>query len=233
MESVVEAMDVKLIMTSVPKEISYKNTVRCVNTQSWQWNKVKFEILSPPSVKEASDKRRSANRHSANNASCVLKVSNLAGSVLITGDIEKSAENYLLRRYKKGAIINGVGIGDGIEDSQFRALAADILVVPHHGSNTSSTESFVKAVGPKYALFPVGYRNRFGLPREQVVDRYKAIEATIFDTAKQGAIGFSFVSIDDSSVDSADDSTEVPADLKMSNITPVLFRSENRRFFNQ
>ena len=69
-------------------------------------------------------------------------------------------------------------------------LQADILVAPHHGSNTSSTTPFIQAVAPEYVLFPVGYRNRFHFPRQAVVQRYREQGVTMLDTATAGAISF-------------------------------------------
>ena len=115
-------------------------------------------------------------------------------------DIEKSAENYLLRdqQFSKGQ----------------NKLKADVLVVPHHGSNTSSTLPFIRAVDPEYSLIPVGYRNRFRLPRERIVARYKAMGTRVLDTANSGAIVF-FISTNDGVG------------------KPERFRVKNRRFFNQ
>ena len=82
----------------------------------------------------------------------MLRIDAAGGSVLITGDIEKGAERLLLKRASR--------------------LAADVLIVPHHGSGTSSTAEFVQAVSPRHAVFTVGYRNRFGHPKKEVWDRY-------------------------------------------------------------
>ncbi|NOX42886.1 MAG: DNA internalization-related competence protein ComEC/Rec2 [Gammaproteobacteria bacterium] len=218
MESIMEEMDVKTILTSVPQEITYSNKKRCANLQSWHWDNVKFDIISPPTEWEGglqmNSKRSKAlrNQYIGNNGSCVLKITNMTGSVLLTGDIEKSAENYLLRDY-----INAEGSA-----MLSTTLSADVLVVPHHGSKTSSTLPFVTAVWPKYALFPVGYRNRFGLPRTEVVDRYRAVGARVIDTAKSGAIEFSFFQ---NKNQNQDQNTNLNS--------PILYRKENRRFFNQ
>jgi competence protein ComEC len=67
-------------------------------------------------------------------------------------------------------------------------LPVDVLVVPHHGSLTSSSPAFVSAVHPGYALFSTGYRNRFRFPRKPVVDRYRKAGSVLLDTAAQGAI---------------------------------------------
>jgi len=89
--------------------------------------------------------------------------------LLLTGDIEGRIEQQLVRQ-------------------RYQQLAADILVAPHHGSRTSSSAEFVEAVRPGYVLFPVGYRNRFGFPKPEVVERYRAIGARMFDSAESGAI---------------------------------------------
>ena len=109
--------------------------------------------------------------HRRNNASCVLKVTAGEHTLLLTGDIEKAAERRLLQEA-------------GVD------LQADILVAPHHGSNTSSTTPFIQAVAPQYVLFPVGYRNRFQFPRAAVVQRYREQNVTMLDTATAGAISF-------------------------------------------
>ena len=63
-----------------------------------------------------------------------------------------------------------------------------MLVVPHHGSRTSSTGDFIRAVSPEIAVFPVGYRNRFGLPNRDVVARYREQGVRLLSTAESGAI---------------------------------------------
>ncbi len=103
-----------------------------------------------------------------NDGSCVLRVSGTGGNLLLTGDIEVRTEAELL--------------------ADAPQLRARILVVPHHGSKTSSTEAFIDAVGPEIALFPVGYRNRFRLPYPAVVERYQARGITLMDSARDGAV---------------------------------------------
>jgi competence protein ComEC len=86
--------------------------------------------------------------------SCVLRVVGGGRSVLLTGDIEREQESALVAAH-----------GDG--------LRTDVLVAPHHGSKTSSSAPFLDAVRPKIAVFQAGYRNRFGHPAEEVLDRYR------------------------------------------------------------
>jgi competence protein ComEC len=131
----------------------------CIAGQHWRWDGIDFKVLSPFVRQDASD----------NNRSCVVKVSSPDYTVLLTGDIEKDSETSLIRKY-----------GD--------MLRADVLVVPHHGSRTSSSNAFIDAVRPHFALFSVGYRNRYGFPAESVVGRYRKRQITTFSTDKNGAI---------------------------------------------
>lgn len=133
----------------------------CVAGQQWHWDDVTFEILLPLGNQHGSD----------NNRSCVLKVTADNLSLILPGDIERDSEHQLLTRY-----------GGQLE--------ADLLVVPHHGSRTSSTASFVQVVNPAYALFPVGYRNRWGFPKQDVLERYLERGSMILRSDQHGAIQF-------------------------------------------
>nr|VFK67766.1 MAG: competence protein ComEC [Candidatus Kentron sp. UNK]VFK73106.1 MAG: competence protein ComEC [Candidatus Kentron sp. UNK] len=135
----------------------------CRAGMAWRWDEVDFQILPPPRSGGAS----------GNEGSCVLKVSNADGAILLTGDIERGAERRLVREYAD-------------------ELRADVLVAPHHGSNSSSSEAFIRAVKPRYVLFSVGYRNRFGLPADAVIARYRRNGARLLSSTRHGAIGFRF-----------------------------------------
>jgi len=102
-----------------------------------------------------------------NDSSCVLEIRGPGGSALLTGDIEADAESELVE-------------GD--------LSPVDVVVAPHHGSRTSSTEVFVRALQPRLAVFSAGYRNRWNFPREDVVERWRARGAQIFTTSRSGAI---------------------------------------------
>ncbi|HEX6708588.1 MAG TPA: DNA internalization-related competence protein ComEC/Rec2 [Albitalea sp.] len=121
---------------------------RCEDGQSWDWDGVRFEVLQPPAWAYLGGLKSNA-------MSCVLKVSSPAtGRALLTGDIERPQEGWLL-------------------DEHAERLAADVLVAPHHGSKTSSTARFLDAVHPSVAVFQSGYRNRFGHPAPEVLSRYR------------------------------------------------------------
>jgi competence protein ComEC len=105
---------------------------------------------------------------SDNNRSCVLRVDG-PYSVLLTGDIEKAAEARLLEVHPD-------------------RLKADLLIAPHHGSKTSSTEAFVHAVSPRRVIFGAAWRSHFGHPRPEVVARYRDAGALPAVTGVEGAV---------------------------------------------
>ena len=159
--SVLKQVPVQQIMSSVPEKIASlaSGVQRCRAGQHWEWDGVHFEMIYP--IPELGTR--------GNDASCVLRVSTPDGAFLLPGDIEKRSEKALLAAMPS-------------------ALHADVLVAPHHGSNTSSTAAFLAAVRPHYALFAVGYRNRYGFPKPAVMERYRATDTQMLDTAMQGAI---------------------------------------------
>jgi competence protein ComEC len=134
----------------------------CEAGQGWDWDGVHFRILHPL----ASDYRPGAK---TNALSCVLRIVDAAGrSALLTGDIEARQEAALVER--AGA-----------------ALRSDVLVVPHHGSHTSSTDTFLDAVRPGVAVIQVGYRSRYGHPAPEVLARYRAHGIGVVRTDHCGA----------------------------------------------
>ena len=164
-QSVLAALPVTQVLTSVVKEFAAGQAIPCVSGTQWHWDGVKFQVLSP-------DEDDYARERLENNLSCVLMVETPSAKVLLTGDIEKSVERELV-----------------LEADQY-SIAADILVIPHHGSKTSSSVPFIDRVSPSYALAPVGYKNRFGFPKNQVVERYLQKDISVLDTAENGAMRF-------------------------------------------
>ncbi len=136
------------------------NSHYCLKGERWQKDKVDFQFIYPG--------KNYLNLH--NNSSCVLRIAVGEHVVLLSGDIEAFVEKTLLE--------NNVDI------------KADIFVVPHHGSLTSSTVSFVEQVKPKHAVFSVGYLNQFSHPEEKVVERYRRLGSKIWRTDQHGAIVF-------------------------------------------
>lgn len=133
----------------------------CRAGQVWEWDGVHFEILHP-----AGD----AHWNSDNNSSCVLLISAADVRVLLPGDIEAEAEHDLLAR---GTL-----------------PSADLLLAPHHGSRTSSSMEFVAATDPQYVVFATGFGNRWHFPVADVVSRWRAADACLFNTAEEGTLQF-------------------------------------------
>jgi competence protein ComEC len=105
----------------------------------------------------------------ANDRSLVLRVRLEDQAVLLTGDLERGGEAALLH----------AGV----------ALGAQVIKVPHHGSRQSSTEAFLRAVGPQAAVLSVGHRNPFRHPHPEVLARYQALGIRLWRTDRNGAIG--------------------------------------------
>ena len=139
------------------------NAIRCQAGQSWHFDQVKFEMLYP----QADMAMRTSGGD--NDRSCVLRIESGHGVVLLPADIERRSEQYLVDTVKS-------------------RLAADVLVAPHHGSKTSSSEEFVSAVGAKLVVFPVGYANRYGHPHPAVAERYAKTGTVQMRTDQTGAV---------------------------------------------
>jgi competence protein ComEC len=149
---------------------------QCLAGQSWVWesssghgdsgdsDNAQFDVIWP-----SKDGPKEGN-----NSSCVLQITWRDTTILLTGDIEASAE----RRIIKEKLIENTNVS--------------VLIAPHHGSKTSSTHQFVNMVRPKHVVFSSGHRHHFGHPHSDVVRRYKAIGARIWKTAEHGAVTFSW-----------------------------------------
>jgi competence protein ComEC len=152
-----EALPIGRRLSSVPE----LQPERCVDGQHWEWEGVRFSLLHPT----ATDYARKLPK--TNHLSCVLRIENAFGRVLLTADIEARDEQALLARAPA-------------------LLRSEVLLVPHHGSGTSSTAEFIAAVGAREVIFPVGYRNRFQHPHPDVVERYAG--SHVWRTDRDGAI---------------------------------------------
>jgi competence protein ComEC len=135
---------------------------QCVAGQSWQWDGVRFRVLSPGPGGGDRD----------NDSSCVLLVEGRGGRVLLTGDISSKMEP---------AVAAALGPGP-----------PPVLLAPHHGSKTSSGAAFIAALKPPLALVSAGWRNRFGHPRPEVLARYAEAGVPLFNTAEHGALQVDF-----------------------------------------
>jgi competence protein ComEC len=142
---------------------------RCAAGQSWVWDEVRFEVLGPELAQYPNLPGADGDRRVKTNAlSCVLRIASAQGSVLLTGDIEREQEAALVARF--GA-----------------ALRSEVLIVPHHGSKTSSSAPFLDAVRPRLGIIQAGYRNRFGHPAPEVLQRYVERGIVTFESSICGA----------------------------------------------
>jgi competence protein ComEC len=133
---------------------------RCVAGQHWEWDGVQFDVLHPQAADYDAQLKSNA-------MSCVLRINNGVQTALLVGDIEQPQEARL--------------VAQGID------LHADVLLVPHHGSKTSSSAAFLDAVTPRIGIVQAGYRNRFGHPAAPVLARYQERQVQIIDSPHCGA----------------------------------------------
>ncbi|KWH58308.1 DNA internalization-related competence protein ComEC/Rec2 [Burkholderia cepacia] len=169
--AVYAAADVRQLLAGIPPTsglwrdamaAGVADRLPCAAGQRWTWDGVVFTMLWPSGGPGAG---------SSNGQSCVLRIDAGGTSALLTGDIEAPVERQLVGTARD-------------------TLAAQILVVPHHGSRTSSVEPFLDSVGPRVAVFPVGYRNRFGHPHRAVLARYEGRGIPLPRTDRDGAVRF-------------------------------------------
>ncbi|WP_269530910.1 DNA internalization-related competence protein ComEC/Rec2 [Chitinimonas sp. BJYL2] len=132
----------------------------CQAGQRWEWDGIRFSFLHPGARVDAKAKD--------NARSCVLRVDGPGGSLLLPADIGRHEEASLL--------------------AEGSPLKADVLVIPHHGSASSSSPEFVAAVAPTLAIATAGYRNHFRHPRAEVIARYEAANATVWRSDRDGAV---------------------------------------------
>ena len=166
--AVLQSIAVRQLLASLPANDALWSSarsrgapvLRCAAGQRWTWDGVEFRMLWPEPGPLSGK---------PNHQSCVLKVTSAAGrAALFAADIEADVERTLIAR-------------------DAAALRADVLIVPHHGSRTSSTEPFLDSVGPLAAIFQVGYRNRFHHPHPSVYARYGLREIALSRSDDDGA----------------------------------------------
>ncbi|WP_428507104.1 DNA internalization-related competence protein ComEC/Rec2 [Roseateles sp.] len=150
---------------SHPLHRLFPSTLPCDAGQRWVWDGVQFELLHPSTEQVRLQQLKS------NELSCVLRVRNASGrqTALLVGDLEALQEAELLSRHRPGE------------------LRAELLLVPHHGSKTSSTPELLAAVAPRWAVVQSGYRNRFGHPALPVLARYQVAGIEVFNSPDCGA----------------------------------------------
>jgi competence protein ComEC len=136
---------------------------QCLAGQQWEWDQVRFRVLSPSGTGTSATK---------NDRSCVLLVEGRGGRLLLTGDIASGVE-----------VRVAAALGPG---------PAPVVQMPHHGSKTSSSPAFIAAAKPGLAVVSAGWRNRFGHPRPDVLQRYAQAGVPVLNTAVAGAVQIDF-----------------------------------------
>jgi competence protein ComEC len=170
-EAVLQTVRVGQLISSLPDghRLLGKTTkpARCSAGQAWHWDGVRFEMLAPDGASYANSRLKS------NARSCVLRISAGGKAILLAGDIEAAQEAALL-------------------DLDADRLRADVLLAPHHGSGTSSSAAFLRAVAPTVGIFQVGHRNRYRHPQKLVYARYGAMGIERIRTDERGAVTLAF-----------------------------------------
>jgi competence protein ComEC len=177
--SLMKALPVRQLSSSLeafhPLRALLPTHQRCDAGQRWDWDGVHFEMLHPLSAEHPPPGLLPAR---PNALSCVLRVTDASGrSLLLTGDIEAAQEAALVARAAAGS-------GPPLHSP---VLKSEVLLVPHHGSRTSSSPAFLEAVAPRVALVQAAYRSRFGHPAPDVVARYEEKGIKLLRTDRCGA----------------------------------------------
>ncbi len=172
LEGVLDNFSIEHLFLPDPASVTELDAMACHKDQQWEWDGISFTILSP-----SVDFIRHENNR--NDGSCVLLVKSKTASMLFTADIEQGSERVLVSNYP--------------------ALVADVMTVPHHGSKTSSSELLLDLVKPELAIVSAGYRNSFGHPKPEVLERYFRNNIDILEITKTGMLTLYFRS--DGSID--------------------------------
>lgn len=163
--SLLAGLPAKLVLGAAPEGLPPGlNHRACLAGQGWTWDGVRFEMLYP---------RFGLESLPDNERSCVLRISGAGHSLLLPGDLERLGEAAL-------------------EEGDAGALKADLLVLAHHGSATSSGASFLGAVQAREALVSAGYRNRFHHPSPQVLERLQSLATPVRSTVISGSLIYDF-----------------------------------------
>jgi competence protein ComEC len=152
--------DVLQVLSGAPLADVPQPQLQCRRGQSWVWDRVRFSIVHPAN----------AAAHSDNDGSCVIEVTAGSYRALLTGDIEDATERRLV--------------------ASASLVAVELVVVPHHGSRSSSGRGFVDRLRPPVAIVSAGFRNRWGFPHDEVVERWRRVGARVLNTAQSGAIAY-------------------------------------------
>lgn len=162
-EALQREIPIERILTGEPRSRPDPQAFPCLAGDTWEWDGVQFEVLSPTAQ----------GLDGGNDSSCVIRVTSPGGSLLLVGDIGRAVERSLVQN-----------LGEG--------LRSTALVAAHHGSDTSSGQDFLRAVHPEWVLVSAGYGNRWGFPKPKVLRAIAAVGGRTLNTANAGAISVRF-----------------------------------------
>jgi len=145
----------------------------CQAGQRWQWDGVEF-LIWHPTLEESLTRQFELTK--PNEMSCVLEVRNEHHSVWLTGDVEKHGELSIIQQLHHSPMEH--------QEVLERHL---VLMAPHHGSKSSSSNGFIEVLNPDLAFSQTGYRNRYLHPHREVVGRYQNKKILFLDTVITGA----------------------------------------------
>ena len=164
--TLIDALAIDSVLSSLPPQHAIARAAlrhrQCAAGQRWEWDGVRFDVLHPGAASYDDPSLK------PNARSCTVRISAAGKTILLAGDIEAPQEAQLL--------------------ALDAPLKADVLLAPHHGSGTSSTEPFLQSVQPSLALFQVGYRNRYKHPKAEVFERYGKLGIERLRTDETGAV---------------------------------------------
>jgi competence protein ComEC len=146
--------------SKISKQHSFFERGSCKQGDDFIWQGLTFSVLWPVVIQDKE-----------NDNSCVINISDGTYNVLLTGDISRKVEKLLT-----------------ITPEIAKKLKADVIIAPHHGSKTSSSTRFIKAVSPDAVVFSAGFLNRWHMPNKAVLKRYEQFNVTSYSTAEQGMI---------------------------------------------
>jgi competence protein ComEC len=146
--------------SKITKQYSFAEKGSCKQGDDFIWQGLTFSVLWPVTIQE-----------NENDNSCVINISDGKYNVLLTGDISRKVEKLLTATPEIA-----------------KELKADVIIAPHHGSKTSSSSRFIKAVSPDAVVFSAGFLNRWHMPNKAVLKRYEEFNITSYSTAEQGMI---------------------------------------------
>ena len=158
--TLIEQLEVGRILAGEELPDVGQKVFRCERGQMWLADGIEYRFLHPEPGEHLA----------GNDSSCVLAISAGDYHLILTGDIEAAGERSVL--------------------TQISFESATVVLIPHHGSLTSSSPAFVNRLQPDIAVASTGHANRWGFPKQRVTKRWEGVGAAVFDTASSGAVSF-------------------------------------------